>query len=791
MRRLTWMVICFVTLTLTLASIAAADPATVGELGDPDRIQFAGNESFDSQQLRSALGFNMDILLAGHPDTPRDELLSLLEHKVRDGYRHLGFAEATVTARFDATRPAIVVTIDEGARSVCGQIEITGATTIPVERLKTRLTSPRVEQTQPPKSHPALWRVGKPASFADGHWLSQRGEFKKVFHTLGYFDARFAVSTRPESDGTATLVVDIQDEGPRAVLGEIEVVGAQKNSADDVIRYLDLPAGTVLDSETKSKIEQKLSDAARFLKHEVEIITPPFGNGASILRVRLVEYPKAPALSEDFSKDEEVFVRMARWVNSIESTDDDFSIHLTGPADTKLDAEKELPPGALVAHLRLAISHREQACLFHARIVEHPNREVFSIWIHLTPKSSTIDSPRQALRYEASGIRQSVIGSATMSPHPPDAQGHRVNFQFGIGMKVEPGQMLPPLMLQVKAAPVATLIQVHKLQDPLQLQDGVLTLDKPNQHLAIESATGRLMKFDFEVGPQCRLAAAFEPGLYRTLLAEYQQQTAGARVIPAGDAPISNLLSFLATCIPERKPGAGTRSSEALASLAHSLLKRGTFRAFDDLLLTFLNRPEDVFSIPPESNPKKPQPDVGWMAYMLPVARMIVPNPSWTWTISREFVFAQSRRSPRSGEAINALLADRETGPVANLTSAWVFGMLHPPLKAEFARRGLTRLQRAHFQSDYEPFLRDDSPIGKVLLATAQTLQEVDDHEIQSLVDQLPLNERDRRSLARALRLFPEHKSRPAIDALRSAFDEAWEPLIQPRVRALLEIWAN
>ena len=218
MPRLTRMLICFVTLTLTLASIAAADPAAVGELGDPDRIQFVGNATFDSKQLRSALGFNMDILLAGHPETPLDDLLSLLEHKVRDGYRHLGFAEATVTARFDQTRPAIVVTIEEGVRSVCGKIDITGATTIDVERLRARLTSPRLEQTQPPKSHQALWRVGKPASFADGHWLGQREEFKKVFHTLGYFDARFAIRTRPESDGTATLVVDIQDEGPRAVL---------------------------------------------------------------------------------------------------------------------------------------------------------------------------------------------------------------------------------------------------------------------------------------------------------------------------------------------------------------------------------------------------------------------------------------------------------------------------------------------------------------------------------------------------------------------------------------------
>lgn len=126
-----------------------------------------------------------------------------------------------------------------------------------------------------------------------------------------------------------------------------------------------------------------------------------------------------------------------------------------------------------------------------------------------------------------------------------------------------------------------------------------------------------------------------------------------------------------------------------------------------------------------------------------------------------------------------------------NLSAAHLFGMLNPQLKVEFARRGLSRLERQRFYLDCEPFLDSMYPLGKLLQAATQTLQELDDHEIETLVNQLPLQERDRDALIHALRLLPAHQNDPPLDAVRMAVDDAWEPLIEPHLRTMLKLLAN
>ena len=79
-----WMACAFV-LILSLSSTAAV-PNVVGILGDPERIQFIGNEKIESRDLRAALGFDLEFLVAAHPDAPLAQLLPLLELRLADGY---------------------------------------------------------------------------------------------------------------------------------------------------------------------------------------------------------------------------------------------------------------------------------------------------------------------------------------------------------------------------------------------------------------------------------------------------------------------------------------------------------------------------------------------------------------------------------------------------------------------------------------------------------------------------------------------------------------------------------
>lgn len=768
-------------LIVVWSQVALADANLVGDIGDTDRIRFVGNETFDAKLLHAALRYDPDILISGHPMALRKELLQLIEQRLGDGYRHSGFPEATVTMQVDDTRSIIVATIREGQRFLAGKVEVTGTSTLPVDRFIERLVKPSFDPSLPQQPPAKLWLAGKPASFSAGHWKSKYETIQKVFQSLGYHDVLFRTSVRAEPDQTATLVIAVTDEGPRATLGTIEVIGCQKNTAEDVIRYLDFPAEMLLDADAKQQIEKKLADAARFLKHTVEIITPPFGDAASTLRITLVEYDEAPPLTEEFSAEEQTLIRLAQWLNQFGATNDDFE----GWAERNDLATPDDPnPTIRRGTVRLVLSPQERACLVQVRIPREDNNESIDFWMHVTPQTIVLDAPRQSLRFEAKGLSQSVIGSLSWTANPPDAEGRISRFGFGIGIKGDPDFPLPPFILQTKMDPVAALREAHTLKDSLKFHDDLLSSESSNNQLVIDRNSGRLLRWEMR-DDKGATGAIFRPGRYLELLEQYRKETSKSRVITAGDYPISNLLAFLANCIPDLK-SADQPQRQTPVALAHSLLKRGAFHAFDALLLDLFNHPDDDFDLPPVEAPSANAVKVGWTGMILPAARLIVPNSSWPIKISREYVFARSQQGPAAGQAVQTLLVNRQSGPMENLMAAYVFGMLHPQLRVEFARVGLTRLQRERFQSDCEPLLTPAAPVGKLLSAIGQTLQEVDAEEVESLVAQIPLSPGDQQALSHALRLIAARKDDAPLDAVRIALDDAWESLLEPHLRAVL-----
>lgn len=763
------------------SQVALADADLVGDIGDTDRIRFVGNQTFDTKLLHASLRYDPDITIASHPMAPRAELLGLLQQRLGDGYLHSGFPNVELTTGLDETRSVIVATIREGQRFLGGKVEVTGARTLPVDRFVDRLIHPPFDPTLPQQAPAKLWLAGKPASFSPGHWKSKHETIQKIFQNLGYHDVLFSTSVRAEPDHTATLVIAITDEGPQATLGTIEVIGCQKNTADDVIRYLDLPAAMLLDVDAKQRIEKKLADAARFLKHTVEIITPPFGDAASTLRITLVEFDEAPALTEEFSSEEQTMIRLAQWLNQFGATHDDFE----GWAERNDLATPDDPtPIIRRGTVRIVLSPQERACLIHARVPEEDNREAIDFWIHVTPQTFALDAPGQSLRFEAKGLSQSVVGSLSWTANPPDAEGRISRFGFGIGIKGDSDVPLPPFILQTKMDPVAALREAHTLKDSLRFHDDLLSSESATNQLVIDCKSGRLLRWEMR-DDKGKTGANFRPGRYLELLEEYQKATSQSRVITAGDYPISNLLAFLANVVPDLKSHEQSHT-QAPVALAHSLLKRGAFHAFDALLLDLFNHPDDDFVLPSAETPSANAVKVGWTGMILPVARLIAPNKSWPITISREYVFARSQQGPAAGQAIHNLLINRQSGPVENLMAAYVFGMLHPQLRMEFARVGLTRLQRERFVADCEPLLNPAAPVGKLLSAIGQTLQEVDTEEVESLVAQFPLSPGDQQALSHALRRIAARKDNAPLDAIRVALDDAWESLLEPHLRAVL-----
>ena len=70
---------------------------------------------------------------------------------------------------------------------------------------------------------------------------------------------------------TAELQVQVLEEGPRAVIERVDVVGNRTNTAEAVLRYLDLKPGMALTSQLVSQIEDRLWRSARFLGYKVSV----------------------------------------------------------------------------------------------------------------------------------------------------------------------------------------------------------------------------------------------------------------------------------------------------------------------------------------------------------------------------------------------------------------------------------------------------------------------------------------------------------------------------------------
>ena len=762
-----------------------AAPELVGELGDLTRLKIDGNSTFDSASICRALGRNAEIILGGHPQESLQEFSAIIERQIRDGYQQSGFPDVKVKVIFDSKEAGLIATVHEGKRYRSGTIELTGAKTIDAEAFCS-LLGERKDEGLPniSKSTAPVWQQGRPASFATGYWESQRENIQKAFQSLGYLDVSYSSRIRPNSDGTATLIIAIQDEGPRAILGDIEVTGTQKNSPDEVIKYLNLTPGTLLSRETKSQVEKDLSNSARFLKHTVEVITPPFGDAASTLKISLVEFPDAPKLTDSLSPAEAAMVRLAHWIDQVDLTDVDTELWalISQNKDGQQFSDK------LEGEIRFVASPTHQSFLGHVAL-KLEGSDFVNVWLHASPEFLVLDAPDRATRFEARGISLAFDGRVRWTSMPPDAQGRMAQFFFGLNWKSNTDRTLPPFKLTTTVDPVVLMREAHLHRDSLKIDDDVLSIIDDQHHLVIDSQTGRLKDFNVDYGGD-RLGAGCQSGRYEELLKDCQKQAENNRVISSGDYPISNLLAFLATSLPEGKLGVD-KQNKVVVDVAHALLKRGALHPFDELARDFFAHSTDRFELPPPASIAKMGPAPNWTIFVVPFAHELFPKASWPLQISREFAYLQTRHTLLAQHAIGRMLSNESSGPLENLVCSWVFGRFHPGLRLEFARHGLDRLQRLPFRKDIDPLLAGDSGISKLLLAMTQTLQDVDDREIAAMVEFIPLDDRDRQSLTRALRLIPANRGSSPAEALQMALDDAWEPLIEPHLRLLLQSQAR
>ena len=123
--------------------------------------------------------------------------------------------------------------------------------------------------------------------------------------------------------------MEVLEEGPRAVIERIEVIGNKTNTAEAVLRYLDLKPGMELTGQLVGAIEDRLWRAARFLNYKVTLGSPDAA-GRVALRIELAEYDEAPPLAQAFSPTEEAMLKLREWLSKLDESGEDMIVNLSG-----------------------------------------------------------------------------------------------------------------------------------------------------------------------------------------------------------------------------------------------------------------------------------------------------------------------------------------------------------------------------------------------------------------------------------------------------------------------------
>ncbi len=692
-------------------------------LRDVSRLVFQGSTAFPASEIRDALSRDFELLRAEQPDSPLPEYLRTLEKQVRSGYRHHGFRDVRVEAMSDGSKQQIVVRVNEGTRSRCRDVQIVGAKSVPAAKIIAELT-------EDPKLSRILWKKGDPVRFDELADSAIRKRIEEAFGEDGFLSPQFSVITSPTSDGeSCDLTVTVASEGPRAMLGKIDVTGTKRDSVEDVVKYLGLEPGMPYDSDLEYRLHRKLWDSGRYLTIDVKAIAhdspdPAIADRTRDLRIGLREYDDAPPLTKEFSPEEQALLRLRDWIERWSRGEIDEEIVVSASARLELPAAAEpldsrCPP--LKFRMVLAPNRGQTISLSALR---PDGKAILDVLFGVYPDRLVFAAPQGRMRLQLPNSAEDrvmfkVEGKAASAK--PIERGDKL-FRLSFGLGVSNSSKPNPTAFEVTArfSPAFAISLAHTDKPQCTLSDGVWEVRTESLELQFDAATGRLIKLrccddDVKMDVSIRterdaldadrltLEAAlaecttaydaaspwqsrvefFVDCLYH--VARQARWQAIDQRIAAAIAHCDRVSSWQAVndaCSDIRQYLSGEdRSAEWVESLAalRKLVHRWSPPAIADLFAPWARKspePVDPFLIPSQwagwnyddlLKPGSPSRKNAMAGVVLPIYRNLVPRTSWMWPAGRDaaLYWAAQDRNPASRLRQNVLSPD--TGPLGEL----------------------------------------------------------------------------------------------------------------------------
>jgi outer membrane protein assembly factor BamA len=773
----------------------ASDETEPPGLRDPENIHFRGIEAFDLGEVRKQLSQDFDLLSRDQADDDFIQYLDSLEAALRSGYRHGGFPEAEVEVVYNNSRERIEAWVAEGKRYRCGDVKISGAKQVSAEIVAAWLT-------EDPKLYRVLWKKEAPVPFDDDNFRT-RDRLKSEYGYAGLFYPDFDVGINSDDDtGIATLVITVHDEGPRAVIGKVKVTGTKRDSAEEVLQYLDLRPGAPFDSGLCHRMERRLLESGRYLAADVEIeYLYPSENGAvegQPLAIRLHEYKDAPPLGADYSPAEHALLKLRDWLGRWAEGDIEEDVVATfdlaphAVAKTLSGLGELLPEGwqldkvrDMQATLRMVLgpNHGQTIAL---RVLGASGEPFLDIVFVAGPDRLVLaDLARKAKLVLPRSTKPRLVFSVegrSPSKHDSDSGESRFSFMVGMGLSNKSRPCPSPFEVQSKFSSACMISFAHGEKSRSMFADGVLSIQDETSHIEIDAASGRLVEWrsqDDEDG--WKLTVRAEKDALKHELERLRAPLAASAVAYDGDSPWKSLLEFI---VDEWQYGASQASSGDLtASLAalHKLVHHWSPPGFEEVWGSDedAREPHESFQVPsqlqgfnfdavltPRSRSRK-----NLVGMILPKYRRLVPETSWLWSAGRDAAVYWAASDDHEGFRLHKLF-------LACLD--WQLGQI---IDRHAQHPGMEPPSAGAFAELWRPFLNDESWMGKWCLSLAQSAARLDEKEVEALVRFLPEPELQK-TVADCVRVLRSDADQPIAELVQTALGRLWFDLVQPYVEA-------
>ncbi len=784
-----------VVLSGLLSASLAADKELVGRFGDFSRLEIKGVASFTAEEIRDELRGDFDALLAGHPLAPLSDLPAVVRERLLAGLLNEGFAEAVVEVHLDRERQRLRAVVREGPGYVAGSVRVEGAAKVPVDRLTERLTKP-----YPPREAVKLafgpgdgdhaewkdrdgkgvelespvWESGDPVRLAPVtmEWTARK--VKYALEDMGFRFAKFRIDLKSNSKTrTADLVVHLEDEGPKASLDEIEIIGNKRDSKEAILEYLNLKKGTLLTRAEQTRIEYELWRSGRYSDYELKPVPPESPDDPVKLRIQVTESPFAPPIDKPLSREENVLLKLREWLANPDRWQGDMILQVK-PADWAV--EFVLAPSEGVLAMFWPQSEGP-----HGPLAVVASKDVVGFY----PATASVKLEARTPQGEVEAKIQLRMNTG------PEARERPFTFNFGLPIRSdrESGSGCP-FTGSINLQPAAAIAKAHAHNAKCQWDGGTLTVLSDRGRWQIGEASGALLSC--REGDHDAIEVTFRKGAFDQRLQEIRKRTRGLENAFDSGRPVSSFLAFFCReeVISELLDEVVARLYESKTSkkeldaiksqlkplrLARKSLDAGALKPIDELVTQPQDEKDAEFDIPTNISPADNQLNSVAVYARLAVAAGddLFPRNSWPWTVWREAGFTVAGKGKYTGPQLQAFHESHDFGPVCYLAIGALLERIQPRMTQLFASRGLRSTDAADFRKDYEPLLDQRFVVGACLRQASILLRELDPDEVRGIVDGLP-DEYGLCFKAFAAELQKDD-SRTTEQAIRAALDRCWD----------------